>query len=150
MDDTNYCLSIRQPWAWMIANGYNDIENRTWRTEFRGACFIHAGKTMTRMDYEAAMIFIGGIWGDPGFGTKFIMPAFENLKQQCGGIVGQVEIVDCVAESVSPWFCGPFGFVLRNAKPLPFAPCNGRLGFYRTALSRGPSRTGHAATTIQP
>lgn len=29
-------LSIRQPWAWLIVNGYKDIENRTWPTHFRG------------------------------------------------------------------------------------------------------------------
>ena len=23
-------LSIRQPWAWLIVNGYKDVENRTW------------------------------------------------------------------------------------------------------------------------
>ncbi len=37
-------LSIRQPWAWLIANGYKDIENRSWRTNFRGEFLIHAGK----------------------------------------------------------------------------------------------------------
>jgi len=24
------CLSIRQPWAWLITHGHKDIENRTW------------------------------------------------------------------------------------------------------------------------
>lgn len=47
-----------------------------------------------------------------------------------GGIVGEVEIVDCVDESESPWFFGKFGFVLRNAKPLPFRAHKGRLGFF--------------------
>ncbi len=37
-------LSIRQPWAWLIVNGYKDIENRTWSTRFRGKVLIHAGK----------------------------------------------------------------------------------------------------------
>jgi hypothetical protein len=25
-------LSIRQPWAYFVVNGYNDHENRSWRT----------------------------------------------------------------------------------------------------------------------
>ena len=29
-------LSIQQPWAWFIVNGYKDVENRTWSTKFRG------------------------------------------------------------------------------------------------------------------
>ena len=36
-------LSIRQPWAWLILNGYKDLENRTWRTDYRGPLLIHAG-----------------------------------------------------------------------------------------------------------
>lgn len=39
-------------------------------------------------------------------------------------------IVNCVGNWNSPWFSGPFGFVLRYAKPLPFHPCPGRLGFF--------------------
>ncbi|WP_245839042.1 ASCH domain-containing protein [Yersinia kristensenii] len=35
-------LSIRQPWAWLIVNGYKDIENRTWNTKCRGPVLIHA------------------------------------------------------------------------------------------------------------
>jgi hypothetical protein len=43
-----------------------------------------------------------------------------------------VEVVDCITTSDSPWFIGPFGFVLAN--PVAFAvtvPCKGRLGFFR-------------------
>lgn len=49
---------------------------------------------------------------------------------QYGGIIGSVEIVDCVEHSYSPWFMGPHGFLLRNPVSLPFVPCRGRLGFF--------------------
>ena len=55
-----------------------------------------------------------------------------------GGIVGEAEIVDCVTQSDSPWFEGPYGFVLRNAHPLPFRPCRGRLGFFKPTLDDRP------------
>jgi hypothetical protein len=29
-------LSVRQPWAWLIVNGYKDVENRSWTTHYRG------------------------------------------------------------------------------------------------------------------
>ena len=29
-------LSVRQPWAWLIVAGHKDIENRKWRTSYRG------------------------------------------------------------------------------------------------------------------
>lgn len=38
-------LSIKQPWASLIAHGIKDIENITWKTQFRGRIFIHASGT---------------------------------------------------------------------------------------------------------
>lgn len=53
---------------------------------------------------------------------------FEALDR--GGVVGVAEIVDCVAASPSPWLFGPWGWVLRGARRLPFAPCPGALNFF--------------------
>ena len=38
-------LTVRQPWAWAIAEGYKDIENRSWypRLEPGEVFAIHAG-----------------------------------------------------------------------------------------------------------
>ena len=36
-------LSVRAPWWWYIIHGYKDIENREWKTQFRGRVLIHAG-----------------------------------------------------------------------------------------------------------
>jgi hypothetical protein len=47
-----------------------------------------------------------------------------------GGIIGRAEIVDCVRQHESPWFEGPWGFVLANAQPIDFIPCRGQLGFF--------------------
>lgn len=35
-------IVIRQPWAWLIVNGFKDIENRTWGTRYRGPLLIQA------------------------------------------------------------------------------------------------------------
>ena len=35
-------LSLRQPWASLIADGRKTIETRTWRTHYRGPLAIHA------------------------------------------------------------------------------------------------------------
>lgn len=116
-------ISIRQPWAWLILNAGKDIENRSWPTRFRGRVLIHASKGMTIDEYEDASGFVEFKVDD-----RLILPGAEELQR--GGIVGEVEIVDCVSRSSSPWFVGPYGFVLRNPKPLPFAPCRGSLGFF--------------------
>ncbi len=58
--ETEVCLSVRQPWAWLIANGWKNVENRTKRTCFRGRFLVHASKSMTTGDYEACRIFVAG------------------------------------------------------------------------------------------
>jgi len=117
-------LSIRQPWAWLILHGGKDVENRDWPTRVRGKILIHASGTMTRDDYRACTLFISDMK------TEWRLPAYDVLRQQCGGIVGKVEITGCVAQSASPWFVGEFGFVLANPQPTEFVPCKGRLGFF--------------------
>lgn len=111
-------LSIRQPWAWLIVHGYKDVENRTWRTGFRGRFGVHASKTFDREGYR---------WVQQEF-PKIKMPAPEEFGY--GAIVGVVDLIDCVTLSGSPWFFGPYGFVLAN--PLPCSPMRfpGKLYFF--------------------
>ncbi len=46
-------LSVRQPWAWLIVNGYKDVENRDWNTKLRGQIWIHTGvHRVTKAEYE--------------------------------------------------------------------------------------------------
>ena len=129
-------LSIRQPWASLILQAGKDIENRTWSTRYRGRILIHAAKGMTRDEHEDAIAFaVEAIRLDPRNAGKpknttlrELGFAFEDLQR--GGVIGSVEIVDCVSDSASPWFVGPQGFVLRDPQPLPFQPLKGRLGFF--------------------
>src|SRR5204863_4540171 len=37
--------SLRQRWAWAVAAGRNQMENRTWSTPYRGTVYIHASRT---------------------------------------------------------------------------------------------------------
>jgi hypothetical protein len=118
------CLSIRQPWAWLIVNGWKNIENREWPTRQRGPIYVHASQTMTRGDYESCRIFVEGIHAD--LWSK--IPPANKLER--GGIVGQTTILSCVTQHPSEWFCGRFGFVLDDSKPLPFVACPGQLRFF--------------------
>ena len=112
-------LSIRQPWAWLVVNGYKDIENRTWSTEFRGRVYIHAGQRMVTDDYPEQREHISG--------AGIVIPA----KLARGAIVGEVTITGCRSSSDSPWFCGPYGFLLEDPvayeHPIPY---RGQLGFF--------------------
>ncbi len=108
-------FSIRQPWAYAILKLQKDIENRDWRTNFRGRVLLHTGKKIDK----------GGIGDLVDMGMCGLPKIYKT-----GGIIGSVEIVDCVSESNSKWFFGRYGFVLRNAAPLPFMPYRGQLGFF--------------------
>lgn len=116
-------ISIRQPWAWLIVNGFKDIENRSWDTKYRGAVLIHAAKTKPTVAewYEAQTIC-------QRLGISF--PSFAAMDK--GGIVGYTHITGTTRESASPWFFGPVGFQLSGSKPLPFQPLKGRLSFFET------------------
>lgn len=121
-------LSIQQPWAWLIVNGFKDVENRDWPTNVRGVVGIHAGQKIDLDGYD---------WVESNF-PQIALPAASELER--GGIVGRARIVDCVEESDSPWFFGRYGFVMADAKPLPLMPCRGMLGFFRpTLVSEGAS-----------
>lgn len=139
-------LSIRQPWAWLIirpdlvdpevraraiaCGQIKTHENRGWATKVRGRILIHAAKGMTRWEWESGMATARHC-GVPAVVLEE-HAAFHQLQR--GGIVGSVEIADCVDHSDSGWFFGHYGFVLRDPKPLPFYPVKGQLGFFDVQL----------------
>ena len=46
-------ISIRQPWAWLIVQGYKDIKNRTWAAKYRGPILIHRHRVVRSRGYIA-------------------------------------------------------------------------------------------------
>ena len=118
-------LSIRQPWAYLIIHGSKNIENRSWPTKYRGQLLVHAS---LNIDHEACR-------------THGLDPS----KLQIGGVVGMAEIADCVLDHHGKWFEGPYGFVLRNRRPLAFVKWTGSLGL-RDAPSRLLRRLGLRAS----
>jgi len=115
------CLSIKQPWSWLIVNGYKDIENRNWNTNFRGYFLIHASKTFDMDGYN---------WIKDNKESLGISNLPLSYEYELGGIVGYARIVDCVTSFDSIWFTGKYGFVIEDAKPLKFDKCKGQLKFF--------------------
>lgn len=115
-------LSIRQPYAWAIMAGIKPVENRKWSTSYRGPLAIHAGKawyddeTRGYVDIES--------WAE-----DFRIP-YDGSPVSLGGIVGVADLVDVVTHHESPFFFGPYGFVLTNPRPVEFVPMKGRLGLF--------------------
>lgn len=101
-------LSIKQPYPHHIFHDGKDVENRDWPTHGRGWFIVHAGVSKSEIDKDDE----------------------EQMAMPRGGVVGMARIVDCVREMESSWFYGKFGFVLRDAFPLPLIPCRGQLSFF--------------------
>ena len=112
-------LTVRQPWAWAIVTGYKDVENRSKPTNHRGPLLIHAAKQM-----------------DPtGFQDLWELSIYRKLPDDLplGGLIGVVEIVDCVTNSKSPWALSKaWHWVLRRPKEFNTPLwCSGSLGLFR-------------------
>jgi hypothetical protein len=110
-------LSLRQPWLYAILHLGKDIENRTWRSRYRGRVILHASRTMD----EAGVKYLR----ERGFYVPEALPM--------GAYVGEVTITDCrpLAECDSRWAFGPWCYLLE--RPVAYdtpIPGRGRLGFY--------------------
>jgi len=125
-------LSIKQPWAWLIVNGFKDIENRNWSTMFRGRIYVHAGLSHDELVKEVILFALNRL---PNSQASEFAFAITLKRMVFGAIIGEVDIIDCVTSSQSPWFTGPYGFVLSNPVLYPEPiPCKGRLGFFDPEL----------------
>ncbi len=133
-------LSIKQPWSWLIIQGFKDVENRVWATKFRGRIYVHAGQSKSEMSKEWTVI----AWILQRLNNRQVAEfrnAFNLSRFALGAIIGEVDIVDCVTESDSHWFEGPYGLVLHN--PVIYEhpiSMKGRLGFWEV---NPPERSEH-------
>lgn len=112
-------LSSHQPWASMIVLGHKPIENRPKPWNHQGPVLIHASLTF---DND------GADWIIENF-PHLEKPVLES-KDLRGGIVGKVNMVDCVTEHSSPWFCGPKGYVFEDPETVTFHPYKGQQGVF--------------------
>lgn len=115
-------LSLRQPWAWLLATGHKPIENRFWRDSFRGRFLVHASRGMTEEEYVACRAF--SRFAIPA--EKF-PPAFAFAR---GGIVGAATLDDVLLppppNDASGWRMeGQYGLMCSDPEELPFVACRG-------------------------
>ena len=137
-------LSIRQPWTSVCALGLKDVENRTRRMPKK-----YIGKTV---------LLHAGLQVDRNVGSKeFDIPlnAYHLTERlmgrngeqlfrlrmegnfhifNTGGIVGCCKFTKCVQNADSPWAergDGIWHWCIERARPLPFHPCKGMLGFFQ-------------------
>jgi hypothetical protein len=153
------CLSIRQPWASLIALGEKRIETRSWRTHFRGPLLIHASGT--RAESEALQ--------QPAIAAALLRHGVDGQTLPFGGIIAACILADCyrievahaqnpylqgiaeeiallrAADNSSLWGVNPierqlgnyapgrWGWLLEGAQPFPRIPCGGQQGLWKAS-----------------
>lgn len=123
-------LSVSQPWTWLLARGFKSIENRSWTTRYRGPLLLHASKMVDRAAFDGANLFTPTFYKmTDRLETVYAMPKRKG-DYPTGGIIGIATLVDVVKQSESPWFVGPYGLMLADARLLPFVPYRGQLGLF--------------------
>lgn len=119
-------ISIKQPWASLIIEGYKEYEFRTWKTKYRGKILIHASKTIDKKSFDKFKDY--------------------NIKEYpLGKIIGESYITDCI--EVNDEFkndlikkdkivygtinAGEYAFKLEKTKKLTsLIEINGKLGLW--------------------
>lgn len=69
-------LTLKQPWATLVAEGIKKYEFRSWKTNFRGKILIHAGAGIDKKEMERFKDL--------------------NLEYPSRKIIAEVEIEDCL------------------------------------------------------
>lgn len=133
-----YALSLKQPWAALLACGRKTVEVRKWATRVRGRVYIHAARVPDDRPEAWALV------------TDDLL----SLAQLNGGIIGAAELAACVLYRTPAgftadarrhlnrpeWFAPPrmYGFQFRGGEPVPFVPCRGSVRFFSVEV---PSTT---------
>lgn len=144
LEGITHAISIRQPWAWLVAAGWKDIENRSQHFKYRGAVAIHASKTRAPLEERHVALDLMLQEATDRSGES----SFEEWRpltdeyhasvwhaDRAGAIIGIATIVGCrhAAEDgrESRWYAGPHGLVMHSPElfdePIPW---KGQLGIW--------------------
>jgi len=129
-------LSVSQPFSWLIVHAAEypngkDVENRGWMTHYRGPIAIHAPLKVDEAFFFRDDLYTPN-WEHLPKGALLHAPRLKSAYER-GGIVGIATLVDVVTADHSPrspWFVGPFAWVLRDARPVPFVQWPGKPGLF--------------------
>jgi len=115
-------ISLKQPWASLIANGKKTIETRTWPTKYRGDLLICASK----------------------------QPRLDGYPSGCALCI--VTVIDCrpMTKADEQAACcelyqGAWSWPLSNIRPIVPFGVKGSLGFYEVVLPIKEARLGQGA-----
>jgi hypothetical protein len=105
-------LTVRQPWASLIAEGKKTLEIRSRLTHYRGELLICSAASPKIEPFGQALCIVDVV------GVKPFEP--EDAEAAC-----------------TDWEPDSFAWILENPRPIELFPVKGQLGFYSVALPEG-------------
>jgi hypothetical protein len=129
-----YALSLKQPWAALVAHGLKTIEVRTWPVSYRGPILIHAAR----------------INDNRPEGWQYLTDEARETAKLKGGVIAQTELLSCVYYPTQAqfsvdqskhrneveWFRTPgmYGFVFGAVQRIAFHPWKGNVRLFTVTL----------------
>ena len=123
------CLSLKQPYAELLATGRKTIEIRKWNTNYRGPFLIHASKNVNKeacltLDFDESNMVRGAIIGKA---LVYDVIKYETIEDFLGDHYKHFSIENL--ESTHTF--KRYGFLVKNAlrfrEEIPYL---GKLGFF--------------------
>lgn len=136
-------LTIKQPWAWLIAEGIKKVENRTWKTNYRGILAIHAGKSNSDLSSDLIQRIDSIL-----IGTGIALPSTNVLKSEQGCIIAIANLIAITTNQNDKWAIpGQFHWKLESAKRISPMPAQGKLGLWDYPVSLDTNDSNHLVGT---
>lgn len=123
-------ISILQPWAWFIVNGFKDVENRTWPmpAKYEGEWVLIQASARPGFDLgEVEDILLSTL------PSQLVSDRLPEAGRGVGGIVGMARFGTPGHGHPSLWANrepGIWHWPVIETQALPFMPFKGRLGFF--------------------
>ena len=123
-------LSLKEPYASLIANGTKKIETRSWKTSYRGELYIHA--SLTKIKKEV-------------LDNEELMSLLDNQDFKFGKIICKCNLVDCkymnddlineVKKNHNEYICGEYSvgryaWILENIELIKPIEAKGKLSIW--------------------
>ncbi len=134
-------ISIKQPWAWLIATGYMTVENRKWYTAHRGDILIHASKSKKDLERDIDHV------------RRVFMIGIDPERLEFGKALAVADLIGCTKEPEARvdqyWHKeGYFAWILRRIRPIDPFEVRGKLNLFEVPFSWGeyPEQLGQPIT----
>ena len=123
-------ISIKEPFATFIKDGYKKIETRSWKTNYRGKLFIHASGKNIAKEFLT---------------NEYVVSLTNELNMNYGNIICRGNLVDCVYMdedflklmkknekefNLGLYELGRYAWIFEDVEPIYPIPAKGKLNIW--------------------